>query len=289
MQKILGPLALTGAAAGFALFGVLIRVMGETFTPVAQVSARMCVAAALLTLLHMLFRKMPPLTSRQKMFAILAGVGGAIEVSLFTYAILVTTLASTLFLLYATSLVVSVFAATAIFHEKITMQKIIAVVCTLAGITVYTGGGGNDVFTYGALAALGSGVMYGINNMLGKALSGADALAAIQYKFVTGAALTACAAYIFGESGVHDFSYAVLGVCVLFGAMLVVVNRFLFYGFKHTEVNTASVILSTELVFATVIGVTLYGETLSLYEAFGGLLILVGSIVAAGVWGTKKR
>jgi drug/metabolite transporter (DMT)-like permease len=225
---------------------------------------------------------MPKLSAKNKMYAVVAGTVGAIEVALFTYAILETTIASTLFFLFATSLVVGVVAGAAVFHEKITMQKVVAAMLAIVGIAIYTHGeGGGGAWTWGTAAALGSGVMYGLNNVIGKKLSGADALAAIQYKFIAGAGMMTAAVVLFGEVGVHTFSYTGLGVCLVFGGMLIAVNRLLLYGFKHTDVNTASVILSSELVFASLIGAVVYGELMSRTEVVGGMLILFGSVVAA--------
>jgi drug/metabolite transporter (DMT)-like permease len=66
---------------------------------------------------------------------------------------------------------------------------------------------------------------------------------------------------------------------VLFALILIAATRLVLYGFQHSDINIASVILSSQLAFGALIGFLVYRETMSPNEIVSGLLILGAAIV----------
>jgi len=58
-------------------------------------------------------------------------------------------------------------------------------------------------------------------------------------------------------------------------------SNLLLFGFQHFDVNVGTVILATELFFATIFAFLLYHETPVPNEVVGGCLIFAASIVAS--------
>ncbi len=72
-----------------------------------------------------------------------------------------------------------------------------------------------------------------------------------------------------------------LAVGLVMGLLFVAANMALQYGASHLPVNTASVVMLTEIVFAASSAVWLGGETLRPQVLLGGALIVSSAALAA--------
>ena len=136
------------------------------------------------------------------------------------------------------------------------------------------------VITVGLLAAFGSGVFEGLGNPLRKMLSGVDRNVVLTYQFVVGTIVLLVAMIAFGEQPIREVSLMPIIATIIFAILQITLGNLLLYGFKHFDVNVGSIILSMELVFATLFGLILFGEVPSIGELIGGSLILFASISA---------
>ena len=66
---------------------------------------------------------------------------------------------------------------------------------------------------------------------------------------------------------------------ILFSLILIVATRLVLYGFQHSDINIASVILSSQLAFGAILGFIVYQEVLSTQEIISGLLILCAATI----------
>jgi len=87
-------------------------------------------------------------------------------------------------------------------------------------------------------------------------------------------------ASIFAREGlpINNWNINIFLVVLLSGLANVLMIFFTNYGFEHVKTSIASNILTLEMFFAVLIGLSFYREIPSLKEIFGGVLILFSVI-----------
>jgi drug/metabolite transporter (DMT)-like permease len=68
---------------------------------------------------------------------------------------------------------------------------------------------------------------------------------------------------------------------VIFALILILATHLVLYGFQHFDVNIATVVLSSQLVFGALIGFFIYREVPATNEIISGVLIACGAIIGS--------
>lgn len=286
LKRYQGVAALFTCSAVYASFGPLVRILAEMFGTYAQVAARMGLAFVFLLTLGLVFKKIKPLSKGQIWRAVLLGVISTSIIVFFTIAITEIKIATTIFLLYAASIFVSLVIGTAIFKETLGIQKIIAILLAFVGLYIFMSSSIAIGLGFGTLAALLSGLSEGIGNGVRKGLTGADKTTVTIIQFLV---ITLCSSALIlwsHETAIHAVSGKSIIALVSFSALQLLLNYLLLYGFQNFDVNIGTVILSLELFLAAILGYVLYAEALSVTELVGGVIIFLASVVSA--WEFKK-
>jgi len=76
------------------------------------------------------------------------------------------------------------------------------------------------------------------------------------------------------------FNLTTLGVLVIFGSNLVLINVLTLYGLRHFDINLGTIVLSSELLFALAFGFFLLGESPTTLEIVGGACVALAIIIA---------
>lgn len=195
-------------------------------------------------------------------------------------AIRLMTLSMAAILLYTSPIWVMLLSLL-IFHEKITPVKLWALSLSFLGCIFVSGLGsqGSDVTVTGVLIGLGSGLGYGLYSILGTiALRRYSTYTVTTYTFMTAAAgslficsptdllhkITACA----------DKPY--LCFLIVLTGLVTAVIPFLLYtlGLTQVEASRAAILATVEPMVATLIGIVVFREYLTLLSALGVLCIL---------------
>lgn len=192
-------------------------------------------------------------------------------------AINMTSLSVAAILLYTAPAIVMVLSAI-LFKEKMTKNKLLSLMLTFAGcifVTAFVQGGGNEITLAGVLAGLGSGLGYALYSIFGRyALKKYDSITVTLYTFIFASIglipFTDIKEMIGLFSNVNALYYAIvlgLGATVL---------PFLLYtkGLSYLETSKASIIATLEPIVATIIGITLYSEPLTLFKIIGIALVV---------------
>lgn len=198
-------------------------------------------------------------------------------------AITLTSLSAAAVLLYTAPAIVTVLSFF-LFREKMTKFKILALVMTIAGCVLVTGvlNDSGGISGAGLLAGLGAGLGYALYSVFGRyALErGYDSLTITFYTFFIAAAASLLLSNGRQVMGTAFESPGMLLFCCVFGILCTVVPYVAYtIGLKHTENSKASIVASVEPVAATVLGVILFHEALTVQEAAGILLVLAGVAV----------
>ena len=188
-----------------------------------------------------------------------------------------TTLSAAAILLYTAPSIVMVFSIM-LFKEKLTGRKVAALILTFIGCVFVTGvvkGTGQDISLLGILAGLGSGFGYALYSIFGRyALKKYDPITVTLYTFVFASIGLIPISDIKGLFGLLSSTGAFCNAILL--GLTATVMPFLLYtkGLSYLETSKASIIATIEPVVATVIGIILFGEPITIYKIIGVFLVV---------------
>ena len=214
---------------------------------------------------------------------------GSISVALFQWLYFATiertTLANAAALLYTAPAFV-VLLARAAGDQRVTRLQLAALAMVLAGVFLVTGAaaslvGGSGRISAAALAlGLGSGLTYGLYTVFGKrALARYDAVQTVFWAFAFGVLALSLAARPWEPFIAHPTATPLL---VALGLLPTLAAYMLYIGgLRRLPAATAAMLATAEPVVATLIGVTLLGETMEPGQAAGVALIVAAALALA--------
>lgn len=181
--------------------------------------------------------------------------------------------------LHSTHMVFSFLAGALIFKEGFSIQKLAALLLSFLGIYLVSSFGGVDSFL-GPLYAILSAVTYSVYFLAGKhAYADVDSFAVTFYinasAFIIGALVSLIEGTLKLPGSVVVFIAVALKGLIggLFGVLLMQ------YGIRALGAGTSSMLSMLEPVMATLIGMLLWHERVSLSAIMGCVLIIVASLL----------
>ena len=210
---------------------------------------------------------------------------GLVSILFFTCcyftAIRLMTMSTAAILLYTSPIWVMVLAII-FLKEKITLQKIIALILAFAGCVLVSGFGGK-VTVFGVLVGLGSGLGYGLYSIFGTfALKKYSTFTVTCYTFLIagfGSIFVANPADLVNKISSAENKLSLFGF-VLLTSVVTAVIPFLLYtlGLNRTTAGKAAVLATVEPAAATLFGFFVMGETVG-PVAIAGILLVFAAIV----------
>lgn len=287
-ERLKGVFALFGAALIYASFGLLIRTMEKMYGDYSQVAIRFALAFVVIYFLNKFRRgtQLAQLDRASKLKSLILGLTFGAVVLFFTLSVTNTKIANTVFVFYGTSMISSLLIGTFALKEKLSVQKVIALVVAFVGLVMYS----NAILTlsFGIITGVIAGFFDGISNAIRKTLQGIDRRSILQFQFFGSALLASIAMFFSSEPLIKNVSLLPVLVTVVFALLQIKLGDWLLYGFQRFDVNTGTIILATELLFASLVGLLFFRETLSQKELLGGILIFAASITSAIEFKSRK-
>jgi len=170
-----------------------------------------------------------------------------------------------------------------LFKEKFTKKKLLAMILTFSGCLLASRLTGSEALSFiGVVLGLGTGIGYSMYSVFGRYAinKGYDSMTITFYSFL----ICGIAAAFFTDWGVVTGAIttdpgvllwmALIGLGVGFGGYVLYTK-----GLQNIETGTASILCSLELVTATLIGIIIYDEILTLPVLIGLILIFLGIII----------
>ena len=191
---------------------------------------------------------------------------------------------STAAILLYTSPVWIMIMSVIFFHEKLDSRKVMALVLAFAGCVLVSGISGGGMTPTGLLVGLGSGIGYALYSILGTiALRRYSPYTVTTYTFIfaaVGSWIICRPADMTGKfSNAADLGF-LTAFCFL-TAVITAVIPFLAYtlGLERMEAGKAGIIATIEPMVATLIGIVVFSEPLTLMSGLGILLILSAVVI----------
>ena len=212
---------------------------------------------------------------------------GVCSLLFFTYcyfqAISLMSLSTAAILLYTAPSIVMVLSLF-LFKEKITVRKLLALVLAFAGCCLVSGiGSGEKTLT-------ATGLLYGLGSGMGYALYSIFARFALDRGYTSNTVnFYSCllasigAGLIWGVSepvGAMFSAWGNFGLCAAAGLITCYLPYLLYtYGLTGLETGKASILASVEPVVATLVGIFVFHESMTLMSAAGVLCVLFAVVL----------
>jgi drug/metabolite transporter (DMT)-like permease len=279
-MKNLAYIFIVASAVLWGIISIFVNKLYEFgFGPIQIVSVR-AIGASFILILYLL------LTNRKLLRIKLSGIKyfigtGLLSFAFFNWCLFVaiksTSVSIATILMYTAPAFVMILSAI-LFKERLTPVKIFSLLLTFAGCMLVTGvlqGSGQRASTLGILAGLGAGLGYALYSIFGKyALEKYDPMTIPVYTFMFAAiGLIPMTDY---KGILHSFS----NIEVIFYAaglsLFSTVLPFIFYtkGLSKLETGRASLIATLEPVVASIVGFTVFKESVTFSKIIGIILVI---------------
>jgi drug/metabolite transporter (DMT)-like permease len=192
-------------------------------------------------------------------------------------------------MLYVGSLASTAILGRILFKEKFTPKHILSLGLVITGLLFFVYPFGKDSLTLGILFGLMAGIFEGSSHVLRKLMKDVKREVIVFYQNCSAVIIATIFVLVSTEPFMRQFSIEGIIIAVIFGALLVVIGYLLVYGFQNFDVNWGTIILATEVFFATVINAVFLKEIPTTLEVIGGLLIFSGTIVTSLRLGQKNK
>ena len=288
-RRNIGPALILLAGCFWGSMGIFVRRLTDYGFSSIQIVAIRVTLAALIFCILLLIRDPAGFRISVKDIPLFLGLGfGSIlffTVCYFT-AITMMPLSTAAILLY-TSPIWIMLMSVLFFREKLTGRKLLALALAFAGCVLVSGVSGEGMTLPGLLVGLGSGIGYGLYSILGTvALRRYSPYTVTTYTFAfaaLGAWLICRPADMLAKFAAAPNLPGLVFFCVL-TALVTAVIPFLAYtlGLRTVEASRAGILATVEPLVATLIGVAVFSEPLTLLSGLGILLILAAVVLLNG-------
>lgn len=280
-SKHLGFFALLGTSLIYGSFGVIVRVLTPYFTPYQMTFARSIIVFSILALLLYL-KKVSVLKIPKRLFfpLFVHSVTFAITIFLFTYAVVLTSLSKAVFSFYSTTLLTSLLVGIIFFKEKLTKQKTISLAFAFFGLIFFILPQGIETIGFGMVLTGIAGIGDVVTNSMKKYLGGkVDKLVLVLYQMLAGLIVGLLLTFMTNQFSILsplDF-YSIFWI-LFFSLNFFLLSYLTVYGFQHFDLNLGTIILSLELVWATLIGYIWFHENLNIYQIIAIVMICISIV-----------
>lgn len=284
-KSTLGNILIIVAGLFWGSMGIFVHHLNDLGFSSIQVACLRLTTAGILFALILLIKDRKGFKIKARDIPLFLALG-LVSILFFTCcyftAIRLMTMSTAAILLYTSPIWVMILAII-FLKEKITLQKIIALILAFAGCVLVSGFGGN-ITVVGILVGLGSGLGYGLYSIFGTfALKKYSPYTVTCYTFLIaglGSIFVANPVDLFAKISAVENKVSFTGF-VLLTAIVTAVIPFLLYtlGLNMTTAGKAAVLATVEPAAATLFGFFVMKETVGPVAICGIILVFAAIIV----------
>lgn len=265
--------------ASMTIFGTLGLFVRNIPVSSGELALYRAILAALLIAVFLIATKQKiPFANIKKEVPLLLASGVAMGINwiLLFQAYKYTTVSAATLSYYFAPVIVTIVCPI-IFHEKLTRKQIICFIMSTLGLVMITGigdiGGGSDFI--GILFGLGAAVFYATVILLNKFIKNVEGIHRTFLQFIS--AIIILIPYVLSTSGITLGKLNGIGWVNLLIVGLIhtgVTYCMYFSSLKELPGQKAAILSYIDPLVAVLISATILGETITLWQMIGGLLIL---------------
>ena len=289
-----GFVAILLSAIGYGSFGVWITIINEDLGSFQQIFFRYLLAS-LFVVAVLLFKKTA--IKREVLFSkdtLLLGVVFPFGIIFYTLSILFTKIALATFSFYMAAFTASLIIGAFVFNEKLTKLKFISLMLAIIGLIMFSNPFSGNLLNWGVLLGLLAGLLDVVSNGFRKHLAERmDRIIIAAVPMAGGIVISGAFAMYFKQSlfFADKLTFPSISAAIISGGLLVLFNYLLVIGFQYFDLNLGTIVLSSEILFASAFGWIFLNQRLTVNEIVGGLIVAtaVSMPEAAGYFRWRKR
>lgn len=282
MNKRLGFKCLLIDGFILSIFGLLTRYLSQFLGNFAQIFIRMLIVCILI-LPYILFKKIP-LFYRDRNITrfILLITSFPIYIILFTISVNTIKIANAFFFIFISSTIISFIIGKCFFKEHFDFQRKLVLFLLFIGLILFAYPFEfNEKLAIGMTTGLLSGIFWGISNATRKLYSNKiDNYLLIFYQFLTGSIIGLIITLIISDKVVIPHSLLPMLVIILYGFGNIVFPTLLNIGFKNFNLNLGSIVLASQLIFITILGIVILKEIPTLTEILASFFVAIAIVLS---------
>lgn len=280
MNKTKGFLSLLLAGFLFGIFGVLVRILNSELSNYQQIFFRSVVGLILASLIICILKRKISFKNISLINLFFFAISLPLSIIFYTLAILKTKIMLAVATLFLGSILFSLISGVLFFKEKITVKKILAILTSILALYYFTIPFSLTNINIGLIFGILSGFADALSNSFKKHLGGkADRFLLIAVQMVGTIIVSFILMSYTKTLTFPQISPYIFIIGLLFGLGLLVNNYLMLIGFGNFDLNLGTIILSSELLFASFFGYLFYKEVPTLNELIGGGLIAFAIII----------
>lgn len=281
MNKIKGFFSLLGAGFIFGIFGILVRLLNSQLTNYQQIFFRSVVGFILALGIIIIFKRKISFKNISLINLFLFAVSLPLTIIFYTFSVLKTKIILAVATLFLGSILFSLISGILFFKEKLTIKKGLAIISSIIALYFFTIPFSFKNINIGLIFGVLSGFMDALSNTFKKHLGRkVDRFLLISIQ-MAGTIIVSLILILYTKTLLMpQISPFIFGIGVLFGFFLVLNNYLMLIGFHNFDLNLGTIILSSELIFASVFGYLFYKEIPTFNELIGCSLIAFSIIIA---------
>ena len=216
----------------------------------------------------------------------MVGLASGVTNGAFNWGIAVGDVVRVILLFYLMPIWAAILARV-LLKEKISARVLVRIALALCGAAIVLrpeGGGIPLPSSAGDWLGLFGGMGFALTNVMLRRAANCQRDSRALAMFAGSAAIPGLVVLITSGGAIaapNAFSPQVLGLIIALGSAMLVANFALQFAAARLPVNTTSVVMLTEVVFAAVSSVLLIGAVITLPMVAGGLLIVFSSLLSA--------
>ena len=278
-NKMIGNLSLLTIGFLFGLSAVIAKYLSEFMSAYQVVGWRCLIAFLFLLPLFLWFRQGLKLKRENTAQVFWFVTAFAASVILFTLAIFYASVAVAVFSFYAATLVFSFIVGYLSFGERVNTYKWIAIALVTVAMLLLTRPFEGFVLELGLVFGIAAGFLQAITSKYQKILGkGSDKMSLLFVQTLGGAIAGFGGVALLGQAFLPSLDAFGLVVLVAFGFFFLLISYLFLVGFKYANLNTGSVLVSTELLFAPLMAFVLLSEELDMSILVGGTLMILAVV-----------
>lgn len=281
MNKTKGFLSLLLAGFLFSFFGILIRLLNGQLTNYQQILFRSIIGFIFSLLIIIFLKRKISFKNISLINLLLFAVSLPLSIVFYTLSILETKIILTVATLYLGSILFSLISGILFFNEKLTVKKGLAITTSILALYYFTIPFSFANINVGLIFGVLSGFMDALSNSFKKHLGGkVDKFLLIAIQMMGTIVISFLLVFYTKTLTIPQISPFIIFIGVFYGFLLLLNNYLMLVGFHNFDLNLGTIVMSSELLFASIIGYLFYKETPTINEMIGSGLIAFSVIIA---------
>lgn len=281
MSKPKGFLALLLSGIIFGSFGIWIRLLNQELTAYQQIFLRNLIGFLLAATIVIILKQKWSLRGVKPIYVFLYATLFPIAIIFFVFAMLNTRISTAIFAFYASSLLSSLIIGRIFFNDKMSGPKVFSLVLAFLGLGILSYPFSLSTFNWGFVFGVIAGFFDTATNGFRRLLSGKiDRFVLVATQMLGGVIISIILINLVKQSVLVPISSFTLVIATIFGLLLMSVSFLTLVGFKNFDLNLGTIVISSELVFATIFAALIFKEYPTAKDLIGGLFIAAGIIVS---------